>query len=388
MTRTLLTGGTGYIGGYVVNELLRDPTAQLSLLVRARSDREGAEKLWKTLQLHMDAAAFGKALERIRFIQGDITSTAPNMGISGSTFDRLVNDTTSIVHIAASLNRKSEKACLNTNLRGTLAVAKVGQALERRGQLSRFTHVSTVAVAGHRQNEVVEEDAAIDWERSDYDPYARTKKFAEHMIRELLPTSSLLFLRPSIVMGDSRHERTTQFDMVRAFCMLADLPVVPFGGDGRLDIVNVDFVGKAIAALHTKKAPRHRIYHLSAGRSALTAKTIAEAITHGTGRRAPRFINSAEPAFRRTVNALARSSSRNAATQAGSLLAVFLPYITFNTVFDNTRVTTETGLEPVPFVDYCVPLYRFAKRVQFNFPYAPTPTIASRAFEQAESASL
>ena len=34
---------------------------------------------------------------------------------------------------------------------------------------------------------VVYEDSAIDWSRSDYDPYARTKKFAEHMLHELLP---------------------------------------------------------------------------------------------------------------------------------------------------------------------------------------------------------
>ncbi len=32
-------------------------------------------------------------------------------------------------------------------------------------------------------NEVVTEDASIDWNRSDYDPYARTKKFCEHMVR-------------------------------------------------------------------------------------------------------------------------------------------------------------------------------------------------------------
>ena len=53
--------------------------------------------------------------------------------------------------------------------------------------LRRFSDVSTVAVAGHRRSETVTEDATIDWDRSDYDPYARTKKFCEHMVHELLP---------------------------------------------------------------------------------------------------------------------------------------------------------------------------------------------------------
>ena len=36
----------------------------------------------------------------------------------------------------------------------------------------------------------VHEDTAIDWARSDYDPYARTKKFCEHMVQQLLPDVS------------------------------------------------------------------------------------------------------------------------------------------------------------------------------------------------------
>ncbi len=59
-------------------------------------------------------------------------------------------------------------------------------------------------MAGKRKNEVVTEDKSIDWERSDYDPYARTKKFCEHMIRQLLPEVPLTIFRPSIVLGDSR----------------------------------------------------------------------------------------------------------------------------------------------------------------------------------------
>ena len=62
---------------------------------------------------------------------------------------------------------------------------------------------------------LVTEDRSIEWERSDYDPYARTKKFCEHMVRELLPDVPLTIFRPSIVLGDSRYPETTQFDMVR-----------------------------------------------------------------------------------------------------------------------------------------------------------------------------
>ena len=88
--------------------------------------------------------------------------------------------------------------------------------------------MSTVAVAGKRSNEVVTEDHSIDWDRSDYDPYARTKKFCEHMIRELLPDIPKTIFRPSIVLGDSRYPRDYAVRHGQAFVFLAGLTVLPF----------------------------------------------------------------------------------------------------------------------------------------------------------------
>src|SRR5205823_12512019 len=94
----------------------------------------------------------------------------------------------------------------------------------------------------------------------------RTKKFSEHMIRELLPDAPKTIFRPSIVLGDSRRAETTQFDMVRAFVFLAGLPALPLRGKDRVDIVNVDFVADAIASLHVKERTQYNTYHLSSGR--------------------------------------------------------------------------------------------------------------------------
>src|SRR5213076_1935788 len=107
-----------------------------------------------------------------------------------------VDTTDSLIHCAASLNRKSEKQCLNVNLRGTLEVIQLARRAQNRNGLRRYSHVSTVAVAGKRENEVVTEDASIDWSRSDYDPYARTKKFCEHMANQLLPDVPKTIFRP------------------------------------------------------------------------------------------------------------------------------------------------------------------------------------------------
>ncbi|MGA7302068.1 MAG: SDR family oxidoreductase, partial [Candidatus Sulfotelmatobacter sp.] len=233
-----LTGSTGYIGAHVAANLLQDGAA-LNVLVRARDVGDAEARLWQALQLHLDFPQFYEFLQtRVRVFRGDLT--APAFGLERDEYDRLVHTTDSVIHCAASLNRKSEKSCLNVNLRGTLEVLTLARSAEHYHGLRRFSQVSTVAVAGKRQNEVVSEDQSIDWDRSDYDPYARTKKFCEHMMRVLLPETPKTVFRPSIVLGDSRYAETTQFDMVKAFVFLAGLPVLPFRPTDKIDIVNVD----------------------------------------------------------------------------------------------------------------------------------------------------
>lgn len=368
-----LTGSTGYIGAHVAANLLQEHGASLNLLVRARDPHEAEDRLWHSLQLHLPFKAFYEFLQtRIRVFRGDLTSD--RFGLAADDYDRLVHTTDSVIHCAASLNRKSEKSCLNVNLRGTLEVIKLAMQVDHYHGLRRFSHVSTVAVAGKRQDEVVTEDNAIDWDRSDYDPYARTKKFCEHMIRQLLPEAPKTIFRPSIVLGDSRRAETTQFDMVRAFVFLAGLPALPLCSRDRVDIVNVDFVADAIASLHVRERTQHDTYHLSSGRDSQTFRQITASLAAAQNKRGPIYLPFAEKPFSKTVDLL--SNRKGPVGHGAALMKVFMPYLTFNTVFDNTRVVTELGRKPVPFSQYSYPLLRFCRETNFAFPYQGWPSKA------------
>jgi len=368
-----LTGSTGYIGAHVAANLLRDHGAALNVLVRARDVGEAERRLWQGLQLHLEFPQFYEFLQtRVRVFRGDLTE--PGFGLTRDEYDRLVHTTDSVIHCAASLNRKSEKSCLNVNLRGTLEVLTLARHAEHYHGLRRFSQVSTVAVAGKRQNEVVSEDRSIDWERSDYDPYARTKKFCEHMMRVLLPETPKTVFRPSIVLGDSRYAETTQFDMVKAFVFLAGLPALPFRPTDKIDIVNVDFVAEAVATLHQKERPEHDTYHLSSGVGSQTFREITRALAAAQGKRAPVFVPVAERPFAGSVNFLANRTG--ALGKGASLMKVFMPYLVWNTVFDNTRVTKELGKRPVPFSEYCYPLLKFSRENEFAYKYRPWPATA------------
>lgn len=368
-----VTGSTGYLGSYLVAGLFTGHRDKLNLLVRAKTEQEARERLWTSLQLHFEFPEFFEYLNtRVRIFLGDLTGEC--FGLPDDEYHSLVDTTDSLIHCAASLNRKSEKQCLNVNLRGTLEVIQLARRAQNRNGLRRYSHVSTVAVAGKRKNEIVSEDAAIDWARSDYDPYARTKKFCEHMANRLLPDVEKTIFRPAIVMGDSGRPETSQFDMVQAFHVLARMPVLPLRPHDRIDIVPANYVGKAIVTLHQKEAPAHRIYHLSSGACSQTYLELTEAIAQAGGMRRPLFWPWMGRPFSRSVN---WTADRGGAVGHGaSLLKVFWPYLDWNTVFDNSRVVAELGEAPAKFSTYAAPLLKFSRDNRFQYPAKPWPASA------------
>jgi len=371
-----LTGSTGYLGSYLASGLFTGHADRLNLLVRAKSEQEARERLWQSLQLHF---AFPEFLEyinsRARIFRGDLTGE--RFGLSDDEYHALVDSTDSILHCAASLNRKSEKQCLNVNLRGSLEVIQLARRAQNRNGLRRYSHVSTVAVAGKRQNEVITEDASIDWNRSDYDPYARTKKFCEHMVHQLLPDVPHTIFRPAIVLGDSRRPETTQFDMVQAFDTLARFPVLPLRPTDKIDIVPANYVGAAIVKIHQSAGPKYGIYHLSSGTGSQTYKEITDALAQVGGWSKPRYQPWLGSPFSKTVNWLAFKGG--AVGYGASLLKVFWPYLDWNTVFDNSRVVEEMGEAPSRFSAYAYPLLKFSRENKFKYPAKPWPADAGKS---------
>ncbi|RLB44965.1 MAG: hypothetical protein DRJ42_31005 [Deltaproteobacteria bacterium] len=368
-----ITGGTGFIGSYVVHRLLKRSDERLTLLIRAKDQQAAEEKLWRALQNHMDGAEFFDALDRIDFAPGDLQE--PRLGFDDDIYDHVVRDSSSFLHIAASLNRKSAKACFNNNLRGSLAVIKMARdAVDHHG-LRRFDHISTAAAAGKRFGETLTEDQTIDWDRSDYDPYARTKKFVEHMTDELLPDVTRVVYRPVSVLGDARHPRTTAFDMSKMLGILGGLPMLPMDSSVRMDVANVDWVARVISKVFLTTKPKYDAYSLSAGEKSNTVGQISHTLTEATGRKPVAFVPALDSSFQTLIRLVDGLPQRNQFTGLAAVLKVFWPYMTYDTVFDNSRaVEALGGEEPAPFIDYCVPLYHWVREHDYKYPYRPFPT--------------
>jgi len=71
------------------------------------------------------------------------------------------------------------------------------------------------------------------------------------------------------------------------------------------------------------------------------------------------------------VNSLA--NRKGAVAHGAALMKVFMPYLVWNTVFDNTRVTSELNRKPVPFSRYSYPLLKFSRETDFSYKHQGWP---------------
>jgi nucleoside-diphosphate-sugar epimerase len=133
-------------------------------------------------------------------------------------------------------------------------------------------------------------------------------------------------------------------------------------------------VADAIATLHQKPQAHYDVYHLSSGKDSQTFRELTSALAAARQKRGPVFLPWLGRPFSAVVNTL--SNFGGSISRGASLMKVFMPYLVWNTVFDNTRVTTELGRKPVPFSQYSFPLLKFSREGKFTYHYQDWPTRA------------
>ncbi|MBV9124651.1 MAG: amino acid adenylation domain-containing protein, partial [Planctomycetes bacterium] len=135
----LLTGATGFLGAFLVDELLKQTQAHLHCLVRAASAEEGKNKLLKNLEAH--GLGSQSANKRIVAVPGDLSR--PLLGLTQEQFDALAARIDVLYHNGALVNFVYPYEALKAaNVQGTHEVLW----LACRGRVKPVHYVSTVSV--------------------------------------------------------------------------------------------------------------------------------------------------------------------------------------------------------------------------------------------------
>jgi thioester reductase-like protein len=260
MRAALVTGATGFVGAFLVNELLRRTNAVLHCLVRASSASEGKRRLLEAQVSH--GLSHGSAASRIVAVPGDLEQ--PRLGLDDAGYQSLATAVDTIFHSGAAVNFLRPYPSLRpANILGTREIL----ALAAHRRTKHLHHLSTIAVlagAPLRDRPVVFE-APLD-PRPDGLPnsYAQSKWAAERMAqdaaRQGLPVT---IYRLGQVVGHSVSGVAQTADFVAHFLEGCVRTGRTLRSDAAIDLVPVDYVAQAIVAIASRPAGEAgAVYHI------------------------------------------------------------------------------------------------------------------------------
>jgi thioester reductase-like protein len=362
----LLTGATGFVGMAVLARLLA-AGHEVHCLVRANDDDDAAARLRAILN-RVQAPSTGRTVA----VAGDLT--APRLGL-GDRHDELAARVGSVIHSAASVafDLPIDEA-RTINVEGTRRVLDFAAAVPG---LQRVTYVSTAYVAGDRRGTVYEDDREPSRFRNTYE---RSKHEAEAVVRASdVPWT---IVRPSIVVGESTTGWTASFNVLyaplRAFSVGA-YPLIPARRRSPVDVVPVDYVADAVAALAEHPEADGGTFHLTASSRASSVGEIMELTTGRIERRPPRLVS--PRIYKRFLHPLVL---RRVAPSTRRLLErseVYFPYFAMRLRFDDARARAlldPMGITPTPLSSYFERIIEFAHAARWG----------RRPLDRAEAAEI
>lgn len=257
--RILLTGATGFLGAFLLHELLEQTEMHVHCLVRCASVEEGRRRIDRNLATYMPGHDYDRS--RIVPVAGDLSQ--PLLGVSQAQFDALGDEVDCIYHNGAAVNWIYPYDRLKpANVMGTHEIVRL--ASHRRVKPVHFiSSVSVFPLVVDARSAVVREHDSLDHGGVLYGGYTQSKWVAEKVVTIArcrgLPVT---VYRPGIISGHSRTGSWSTDDfMCRLIKSWIDLGSAP-DLDGATDMTPVDYVSRAVVHLSLAARSAGSVYHL------------------------------------------------------------------------------------------------------------------------------
>lgn len=262
MRRVFLTGATGYLGAFLLAELMRQTEVSVECLVRAASPAEGKRRVASNLGRYgLWQETWG---ERIGVVLGDLAE--PRFGLTETAFGALATRVDTVFHSGAWVNfvfpyerlRPSHVGAMETVLR--LVTSDPLKVLN----LHFISTLGVIMSTGYKRGVVVMEDERLQHVEGLLNGYEQAKHVADRMawtgMRERgIPTA---IYRPGMVGGigtTGEYHKLDEFlsSFYKGCIQLGAMPLL----ESTWEVVPVDFLTRVIVHGATRRGTLNHTYH-------------------------------------------------------------------------------------------------------------------------------
>ncbi|MFF9690338.1 amino acid adenylation domain-containing protein [Streptomyces sp. NPDC014623] len=259
--RPLLTGASGFLGAFLLRDLIETTEGPVDCLVRAGDEQRGAHRLRANLERYRLWRP--RYADLIRPVPGDLA--APGLGLSPEDRTALVRSLGPVVHNGARVNFAAGYGDLRApNVAGTEELLRLLAESASPG----MHYISTTSVYAPVSGSgplTVTESTPTGPASALPDGYAQSKWVAEQLVglaRERgLPVT---VHRPGRISGDTTtgacQDRDLLWQLIKGCLQAGAVPDLPYGST---DWVPVDHVSAAVVALALSGRTGDETYHLT-----------------------------------------------------------------------------------------------------------------------------
>src|SRR5271169_5308506 len=259
LNHVLLTGGTGFIGPFLMKSLLEQTRAKIHVLVRSSDEHQGRQRLRAAMASMGPCPAELMQMFETRVIPvcGDLGQK--ELGLTQEVWDFLANEIDTVFHNGATVNYLlNYDRMRDANVRGTNEVLRL--AFE--GQRKSFNYVSTTFVFGWAVKKVLyETDLNENMELLDFG-YSQSKWVSEQLVMDARRRGlATRIFRPALV-SPSITGGGNNFDL--AVRLVAFMVNHGIGVDAlnQVSFVPADITANNIVAISTTPGTANKTYHV------------------------------------------------------------------------------------------------------------------------------
>lgn len=258
-----LTGATGFLGAYVLRELLETTNATVHCLARGTELVTARNRIVNNLRqyrLWKDAYS-----TRVVAVEGDLSIMA--LGLDDAAYRSLCSDIDVIYHLGAQVNyARSYQDLKKTNVLGAesmirLACTTKAKAINYVSTKYVCFGLSAQGVSIHREETPVPDASGA------FIGYTQSKWVAEKLFEQAQQRGvQVSIFRPGQITGALSGDAVLPDDafhhLVKLFAAMNTMPHEDDWNDGVIDVVPVDFAARALVAIGSKRASYGKHYNL------------------------------------------------------------------------------------------------------------------------------